>query len=1144
MNRPCPVCGGADRFAYIANPRSGGTPFWWCRQCRHVEGSGDTPLPPQVQRKLNADELRAAQLGYAAVAEWCAAQLWTPAGAAALEFLRRRGLSDATIANAKLGYHTDEYRGGVGPVIWHTNRDAYWGAKLGGLLGPQGEPRSLLRGSITIPYYHQGVCTLLRTRRLTGGYFSPAGVGLYAGGTPTLYNIDSIADVKLGDPVVLTEGEIKALASAQAGIPAVAQPGIGFLPTAYLNQLRRRKVVLGYDVEKRKDPFQLSPGESYTMRHIRNILGIDLQEQISKAAGLIKKLHAALRGAGDDDKAEISAQIELLNAQIRSLNSEIEARKQYGIALHVLRLPRPHDYDKIDIDAYLLTSTAEHYRELVKAAPKADEWYARRDGGGFDTKHGGIWIHGEQVANYQAIVAETMHIVDEIEAGSRHRLALITPSGQRREALISGEDWADDKSARKALRTALLEGTFDDDPRYVLKAIRMLSSKGDGPTERHIYAATGWEQIDGHWHYLAKDGAITANGINTKIRCEIDEGASGNHYALCGEGDAALGAATYLKWLKGYYCPQPLALMLAAHATLPLIHRFGRNSARPMVWLYHQSGALKTALTRAGCMALYGPKFTAERADGEPVAKWDGTSVGLSLQAYYYRDIPLLIDDYKPGVIAPEVFKRFLHNYSESTNRTKGTQFNTIAKQRPARTVIFSTAEDVPSTGDAGIDGRIIAMEMAREQINDERLAELQRIGAAGHLVAFWRTFIRDLAAALDHSVTGVEEQLQQMLKADDAALPGHRRTVGALRQNRMAWLLLSQWMVQAGHLSAAEKSVLDEAHLNARNLLAAQQSNRQNENRPGSIFIDVLRELIDSGELVIERAAMKCPRCQSDMHPHDQGWFCTGSATLSCQYHIPAARIIGFECEDGIGLYSNRAYTEVVEYRGRQRQPFLFTAQAIWQQIDADGLIVQRDKDRYQTTRRNPTRATSDGWGKPSKVLLVKKSAFFTEKSESHIFFMGSVGSAGSGVDLAHSNQESAWDRSGIGVGSEWDRWDRETGKSAHHAIPDPTDPTTIPRVGSGNIRSQSGQTGSDPADPMKKAYEPSKKESIVVADSKLPEFAAATAPPPVEILATLRLDQLVRLAELRNIPHPQRRTVASYIGHIQRCWKKPATA
>src|SRR3712207_3891275 len=98
---------------------------------------------------------------------------------------------------------------------------------------------------------------------------------------------------------------------------------------------------------------------------------------------------------------------------------------------------------------------------------------------------------------------------------------------------------------------------------------------------------------------------------------------------MCGIGNASKGASSFLQFLQGDVCPQPLALVMSGHAALPVMHRFIEQGNRPALWLYGESGSYKSALVRAAMMALWAPKFTAERGDGLGVTKWDSTYNGL-----------------------------------------------------------------------------------------------------------------------------------------------------------------------------------------------------------------------------------------------------------------------------------------------------------------------------------------------------------------------------------------------------------------------------------------------------------------------------------------------------------------------------------
>lgn len=313
LNKPCPVCGGSDRFYLIPAPNGGGDPYWRCRQCDYTEphvsdDDSDYAGAEHVsrQRVLSKEETTEAHYAYTAIAERAAANLWSKAGASALDYLRGRGFSDPMIKGARLGWTGD----GADLLrdLFYSDRRAYDAALLcAGLRRAQGIPRPILRRTITIPYFMGDVVTLLRGRVLNprpgdAKYLSPAGP-LYAGGRPSFY-LHHVLDGQ--DAVILTEGELKALAAHQewrAGrspLPCVATSGVMYLPPACIEALRGKLVYLAYDSEPAKRGQRVSAGE--------------------KAVG---RNGARLRDA--------------------------------GIAVKVIELPRPNRDAKVDLDSYIQT---------------------------------------------------------------------------------------------------------------------------------------------------------------------------------------------------------------------------------------------------------------------------------------------------------------------------------------------------------------------------------------------------------------------------------------------------------------------------------------------------------------------------------------------------------------------------------------------------------------------------------------------------------------------------------------------------------------------------------------------------------------------------------------------------------------------
>jgi hypothetical protein len=322
--RPCPVCGGKDRFAFIQSPRNGGRPFWWCRQCNHTEAAVEADIAevtPETKRLHSPVEVHGIYRAYAEIAQRCATALWAPDGRSALTYLRQRGLEDATIQAMNLGWCGDgyallrqlwyeEYRAGVLKLAEpYSISSVIDMATLGGLRKPNWQPQPILYGGvITIPYMAGGKCVLLRSRRLNpevgqAKYLSPSGP-LYAGGQPQFYLHDSLRGAS---SVILTEGEFKALAAHQewrAGrlsLPTIATPGIGYLSPDLIAALRGKTVYLAYDAEAPRFGDAHSPGDLWVRRN---------------GAKLTRT----------------------------------------GIKVKVILLPRPDHLNKVDLDSYILAN--------------------------------------------------------------------------------------------------------------------------------------------------------------------------------------------------------------------------------------------------------------------------------------------------------------------------------------------------------------------------------------------------------------------------------------------------------------------------------------------------------------------------------------------------------------------------------------------------------------------------------------------------------------------------------------------------------------------------------------------------------------------------------------------------------------------
>ena len=210
----CPLCGGKDRFAVWPNSAK---PGWWCRQCNRKgdaiqflrelghsypdacrmlgeeprEKAQAQPLPPAACNPPSADWRKA---GAAFVLQ---AQAWLEDAPDARQYLHSRGLTDATIARAGLGYNP----------AGRTSERAKWG------IANDGDKHEIwLPQGIVIPCYAAGTLWKIQIRRDEAAPGHDRYMTVNASGN-ALYGADSVQPNR---PAMLVEGPFDALAASQA----------------------------------------------------------------------------------------------------------------------------------------------------------------------------------------------------------------------------------------------------------------------------------------------------------------------------------------------------------------------------------------------------------------------------------------------------------------------------------------------------------------------------------------------------------------------------------------------------------------------------------------------------------------------------------------------------------------------------------------------------------------------------------------------------------------------------------------------------------------------------------------------------------------------------------------------------------------
>lgn len=262
---PCPKCKGTDRFVVYHEK-------FLCRYCHPVYGdaidfacwlndfdfrqavdwltngnpptvAGGAPKPAVAPRPrpLLVPPSSVWQERATAFVDYAMDQLWEPAGRAGLDYLFQRGLTEATIIRAGLGFNPKDFNDAA--ARWGvSDRPTIW------LPGP----------GIVIPWFidggpHRANIRLLTPRTINGHktkYIGPAGWG----GANPLFNADSITPHK---PVLLVEGEMCALTANQEAGDLITAAATGSKDTAQAGRWISRLsaaplVLLAFDAESGK----------------------------------------------------------------------------------------------------------------------------------------------------------------------------------------------------------------------------------------------------------------------------------------------------------------------------------------------------------------------------------------------------------------------------------------------------------------------------------------------------------------------------------------------------------------------------------------------------------------------------------------------------------------------------------------------------------------------------------------------------------------------------------------------------------------------------------------------------------------------------------------------------------------------------
>jgi hypothetical protein len=243
-------------------------------------------------------------------------------------------------------------------------------------------------------------------------------------------------------------------------------------------------------------------------------------------------------------------------------------------------------------------------------------------------------------------------------------------------------------------------------------------------SSRQVYAHTGWRKIGGEWLYLHACGAI---------------GRAGRVESVLVESSGSLAGRTLPD------PPEDTDLEAAVQASIRLLGVGDRSITVPLLsatylavlgesdFTVHLAGPTGEGKTE---LASLSQQHFGAGLDARHLLSWESTENAIEAQAFALKDTILVLDDFAPSGTSYDVQR--WHRKADRVLRAKGNQAGrqrmrpdtTLRPEKPPRSLILSTGEDVPRG--QSLRARMLILELASGALDWSKLTKCQQEAASG----------------------------------------------------------------------------------------------------------------------------------------------------------------------------------------------------------------------------------------------------------------------------------------------------------------------------------------------------------------------------------------------------------------------------
>ena len=322
--------------------------------------------------------------------------------------------------------------------------------------------------------------------------------------------------------------------------------------------------------------------------------------------------------------------------------------------------------------------------------------------------------------------------------------------------------------------------------------------------ERTIYTHTGWREIAGEWVYLHAGGGISGDGLRGDIQAELPPSLQDFRLPVPPEGEELR------------ECLQTSLSMLDVgdlSVTLPLFAAMWRAAIGEVdfsIFLVGETGSYKSSLA-AIAQRHFGGGFDRERLPGN----WASTVNFNENLAFRAKDALLVIDDFRP---ATHGMDKGLQQAAERLFRAQGNRagrgrLTSDANERPTRAprgMILATAEEF--VWGSSLEARMIVLEVARGQLDLDKLIRLHEAGEAGVLASSMAAWVQWLAPRLTDVRKRLARRATELMRNFMGGHPRVALSLGELQATLEIWQEFAGMRLPAIEATFAKKA---EEHAN-----------------------------------------------------------------------------------------------------------------------------------------------------------------------------------------------------------------------------------------------------------------------------------------------------------------------------------------